>query len=297
MSNSVIPHPEQPNVYIDGFNKPVVSAWIVVTYEERHVYLPTRICFPHRICLSIGKPISPTTTYESELFRTASCALEIGGKLYVISSMVEKIASSADGTRNGNVWDDSSQQRIGQDILDSVRLGRVVFQAPESSFVVIEVADNFRVCQHRTCPRCLGPLDSNWLATRDTPNWNEDANILTLDGRLSEMQELKTTHFIKLRCNVSSPDSNEPIEADSGSLVMHNEHYIGIAYELKRAEEFGQVLLFDDKLWAFFARCSDSFPHLKEMTGPLTVTNVWKHLEHIVGKGAEKTETREIFRR
>ncbi|KAI0907098.1 hypothetical protein F4823DRAFT_630661 [Ustulina deusta] len=297
-SGSCTPHPSKPNVYVDRDYVPVLSAWIVVTEAEQNVHLQPRVCFPRRICTSIGKPITPTTNAP---LCTASCVLDIGGKLYVISSVPEVAASSVDGTRNGEIWDDTVSRRPGHNLTECVRLGRVVYQAAESSFLVIEVADTFRACRDRDYSECSIPLNNNWLASRPGPRSGEAVKLLPLQGPPNEAQALLSGYFIDLSYlpgneyqasfehynlhegRLTRFNGSDQLDLiDSGSLVVSEGQHIGIANVLIPSQDFGQVLLFDDKLWAFFVRRSNVFKHLGKRTGPVTVTRVWKHLEYRV---------------
>ncbi|KAI0433798.1 hypothetical protein F5Y09DRAFT_350711 [Xylaria sp. FL1042] len=299
------------NASSSGSKKPVLSAWLVRTLRDQEsIHLPSlssrHLSFPCRICIAIGKPITPTTA-DGQNLSTASCALDIGGKLYVITSSCNVTASSVDGTRNGKVWNDFKNDERIDHILESVRLGRVVYEAGGGHFAVIEVADTFRACRAQNCLECSIPLNDKWLESRirfsalsgdvKVPilyDPRENAlNPLTgyhVDLRYTAMNQDEAS-FEEYNIHEGSPTWENGFPAsidDSGSLVVCDGQIIGIStfhtcgylHDGYIEGAYASVLLLDTKLWAFFMRRSDIFKHLKGRKGPLTVSRAWQHLEY-----------------
>ncbi|KAI0808512.1 hypothetical protein GGR55DRAFT_696640 [Xylaria sp. FL0064] len=290
-----------------------MSAWLVRTLADDELVkqqsLSSRhLSFPCRLCFAFGKPITPTTARHQNL-STASCALDIGGKLYVITSTPFVTASSPDGTRNGIVWNDQENDCY-DDLLESARLGRVVYTNSQGHFSVIEVADTFRACQDPTCSECSIPLNNNWLGSKGGASYAE-VKIPTLRDPRNEALNPRYGNYINLSYKPQNegeasfehynihqgphgmwPNSGHWASMDdSGSLVICDAKIIGITTDHHYALECRdhdhepkpctRVLLLDAKLWALFMRLSDKyFNHLKDQTGPLTVTRAYRHLEY-----------------
>ncbi|KAF2972545.1 hypothetical protein GQX73_g909 [Xylaria multiplex] len=299
MPESCKPHSTLHNVYVDENDLPVVSAWIVVTDEERDVGIQERVCFPRRICLTIGKPISPIAEIN---LCVASCAIDIAGKLYVISSNVGCAASSVDGTRGvATRWNDYRPHlaSIGPAIKDCVRLGHVVYQSPHVQFIVIEVADTFKACRDSECSQCSVPINNNW-ATSKTSSAGTDPVQLTTVKRWAKnpgSQTSTTKYVIGLEREASNKDSGsfgnyghyegyivgdttQLSAIDSGSLVSRHKQHIGIVDVLVPGRSSAKVLLFENKLWAHLTPFLNVSERLGEIQGTSSVTRSWQHLEY-----------------
>ncbi|GAW14176.1 hypothetical protein ANO14919_035730 [Xylariales sp. No.14919] len=290
------PHPLLPNVWIDDKNIPVASAWIVVTDEEGDANLKERVCFPRRICVTMGKPISPIAKY---LTRVASCAVEIAGRLYVISANVGLVASSVDGTRDGETWSDSTRDASdrGPKIKECMRLGRVVYQSVDMHFIVIEVADTFKACRDPRCPRRPMLINNKWAMNKPSPSGTGPVQLalgkwdrgfgdqppyrikfvidLEQEGRNSTIPDHCTHHKGEIRVPVDW-DLNRLSQADAGSLVSCSNRAIGIVDYLLASPGGVRVLLFENKLWVHLA------PYLNaswRRQDAFSVTQAWKHLE------------------
>ncbi|KAI0531568.1 hypothetical protein GGR58DRAFT_229682 [Xylaria digitata] len=299
MAESCKPHPELHNVYVDENDFPVVSAWIVITDEERDVGVQERVCFPRRICLTMGKPISPIAEIN---LCVASCAIDIAGKLYVISSNVELAASSVDGTRDvETLWNDSRPHLAsrGPAIKDCVRLGRVVYQSPRVGFIVIEVADTFKACRDAECSQCSVPINNNWATDKASPGATEPVQFTTVErwAKNSGSQPPATKYVIGLEREASNKDSGsfanyshyegyivcgtaQLSAIDSGSLVSRDKKHIGIVDVLVPGRSSATVLLFENKLWDHLTPFLNVSERLGETQATLSVTQSWQHLEY-----------------
>ncbi|KAI1757890.1 hypothetical protein F4782DRAFT_524587 [Xylaria castorea] len=285
-----------------------LSAWILTTAEEGDVELQSRLCFPRRICIAVDQPAGSIA--ESQL-RIAGCAVDIAGKLYVLTAGTEPSANSDDGIRQeGVTWDSSrrSSSEIRLNIKKSVRLGHVLSHPRVNRFILIEVADTFRACQDQGCSECLTPVNSYWATTRLGPldYGSVHTTALNKGDRTTVVQDALLIHFIHLQYLALNRDC-ETFEdyslhdglltesglserlrlTDSGSLVSSEGQDIGIS--VRMMPDFGRamVLLFDDKLWAYLINLLRVSDGMEETQSEIKAPNTWKHLE--AGAGVDFT--------
>ncbi|KAI1362257.1 hypothetical protein F5Y08DRAFT_355439 [Xylaria arbuscula] len=282
----VTEHPTKKNLYTKtGY---VLSAWIVITTSEPDASLRSRICFPRRFCVCMGKPINPLMEIQYEPLRTASSVLEIGGELYVISSRVRKVASSETEKRMGEVWDPSASKTPRYYIKEC-------WPTP-FEHVEIDIVE------------CSMPVNTKgFVRRRGVPKDGETVKMLTVGGDADQEYDAKSGHFVdllyqpqnlgydtfgkftvhrgELRTLVGTTLTPRLTEIDAGSLVSQNGCYIGIVEWLwvANGRKFADVLVFDDKLLTSFWHYlhpikADGRTALKHT--PFTITRAYKHLEY-----------------
>ncbi|KAI8955334.1 hypothetical protein F4801DRAFT_601884 [Xylaria longipes] len=258
------------------------AAWIVVLDEERDIDLRSRVCFPRRICIATGNPAS-CITKEYQL-RIASCAVNIGGQLYVLTAGAEGPEETWGGSRPGR-----SEPRLN--IKQFLRLGHVVNHPRATKFTLIKVDGAFETCRDQSCSKCSTPINNFWATGRVEQHGYEQVRLTTLKKghRASGRQDVVSKHVINLQYPAGNINSStfadynrhegETVESglrerlsltDSGSLVSHDGQDIGISIRIMPGVRVAGVLLFDDKLWAYLASI------LQVSGGP---ANTWKHLD------------------
>ncbi|KAK5626042.1 hypothetical protein RRF57_001758 [Xylaria bambusicola] len=294
---------------IDQYNKSYypLSAWIIITASEQDVSLSPRICLPRRFCLSRGKPVSPLVQTASGLLRTASCVLERGRKLYMISAGAETICSSIGGARDEGVWDEQVSRKPQYGIKECVKLGEVIYQATHN-FVIVEVADKFQVCRDVHCTECSKPINDSGFA--DKLGDREAVRIWTLGGPADQELNRRVGIFVDLLHRPSNEDFrsfnaytlHEGVGKtlhkktkviipwiDWGSLISQDEQYIGIVTNRREANEkvIVEVLVFDKKLWITLDGALEEHMSPAHVSGPsvtrthsFAVTSVYKHLKY-----------------
>ncbi|KAI0518009.1 hypothetical protein F5B22DRAFT_87701 [Xylaria bambusicola] len=297
--------------YADPYYKSLhpLSAWIIITASEEDASLSERICLPRRFCLSRGKPTSPLVQTAFGSLRTASCVLQRGWKLFMISAGAETVSSSIDGSRDHGVWDEQVSRKPQYVIKECVKLGEVIYQATHN-FVIVEVADKFRVCQDAGCTECTKPVNDSGFVSNKGPGDSETVRIWTLGEPVA--QELNPK--VKISVDLPYRPSNKDFRSfsaytvhegaakglfkrtkvmipwiDWGGLVSQDGQFIGIVNNTRGAKDtiMVEVLVFDKKLWATLdgALKEHMFPGLiagpsVTETDPFIVTSLFRHLEY-----------------